>query len=58
MSSAFDNPPVIDAYLENEVSCGRVAGPSSSLHPLLQICISAVLGWLQRSTSRENGTYS
>ena len=30
MRSAFDHPSVIDAYLENEVSCGRVAGPFSS----------------------------
>ena len=30
MRSAFDHPSVIDAYLEDEVSCGRVAGPFSS----------------------------
>ena len=27
MCLAFDHPSVIDAYLQNEVSCGRVAGP-------------------------------
>ena len=30
MRSAFDHPSVIDAYLQNEVSCGRVAGPFST----------------------------
>ena len=30
MHSTFDHPSVIDAYLENEVSCGQVAGPFSS----------------------------
>ena len=30
MHSAFDHPSVIDAYLQNEVSCGRVAGPFST----------------------------
>ena len=35
--SAFDHPSVIDAYLQNEVSCGRVAGlfstpPFTDLH--------------------------
>ena len=30
MRSALDHPSVIDAYLQNEVSCGRVAGPFST----------------------------
>ena len=30
MRSTFDHPSVINAYLENEVSCGWVAGPFSS----------------------------
>ena len=30
MRLAFDHPSVIDAYLQNEVSCGRVAGPFST----------------------------
>ena len=31
MSSALVHPSVIDAYLETEVSCGRVAGPFTTL---------------------------
>ena len=31
MSSALVHPSVIDAYLETEVSCGRVAGPFTAL---------------------------
>ena len=30
MHLAFDQPSIIDAYLQNEVSCGRVAGPFST----------------------------
>ena len=30
MHYAFDHPSVIHAYLENEVSCGQVAGPFTS----------------------------
>ena len=30
MHLTFDQPSVIDAYLQNEVSCGRVAGPFST----------------------------
>ena len=29
MCSAFDHPSVINAYLQDVVSCGRVAGPFS-----------------------------
>ena len=31
MSSALVHPSVIDAYLETEVSCGRVAGPFATM---------------------------
>ena len=51
--SARHHAHIVDAYLANEVSLGRVAGPFAS--PLFLVCILAVLGSFLRRASQANG---
>ena len=50
--SALHHAHIVDAYLANKVSLGRVASPS----PLFLVCIYAVLGSFLRRASLANGT--